>query len=476
MALKQLLIARRISELEAERQSLTAEYVEISGRREKWREREAAAVSALEEIDETTGAEERAAFEAETREIATLDTELCELEEKNSERVSAVDSELEALRSELSEIENRSKTHKVTSKTTVTKGENEMNIYNIPEYRSACREAARSDGGARFLEDVKAIMRGVSNVKLTVPTVMLPIVRERIGNYSKLKSLVNLKPIRGEGRQPILGAAPEAVWTETAGAFNELALDVAMVNLDGAKVAGMIPVPNPYLEDSNEDLAAIVLDYLGQSIGLALDKAIIYGTGKNMPVGIVTRLTQTTSPSWWDANAPAFTNLSASNVGKLSATSVTGTAAITEMLKILRKTKATYNVGNEERTWIMNQATWDGLKIDTLATNSAGAIVAGLDDRMPIIGGKVVTLEFIPDNVVVGGYLGHYTLGERAGVELRRSEHYRFGQDQTTFAGVARYDGKPISGEAFAAFSLSTTAISGTAVTFAEDTANKGEE
>ena len=31
---------------------------------------------------------------------------------------------------------------------------------------------------------------------------------------------------------------------------------------------------------------------LGQSIGLALDKAIVYGTGVKMPLGIVTRLAQ----------------------------------------------------------------------------------------------------------------------------------------------------------------------------------------
>ena len=52
----------------------------------------------------------------------------------------------------------------------------------------------------------------------------------------------------------------------------------------------------------------------------------------------------------------------------------------------------------------------------------------------------------------------------------------KFLDDQTVFAGVARYDGRPIAGEAFAAFSLNTTAVSGTAVTFAQDTANAASE
>ena len=37
-------------------------------------------------------------------------------------------------------------------------------------------------------------------------------------------------------------------------------------------------------------LAGEIIDALGRAIGLALDKAILYGTGTRMPLGIVTRL------------------------------------------------------------------------------------------------------------------------------------------------------------------------------------------
>ena len=58
------------------------------------------------------------------------------------------------------------------------------------------------------------------------------------------------------------------------------------------KVGGFIAIPNSTLEDSDIALANEILDGMGQGIGLAIDKAILYGTGTKMPVGIVKRFWQ----------------------------------------------------------------------------------------------------------------------------------------------------------------------------------------
>mgnify|MGYP002672431999 CR=1 FL=1 len=482
MALRQILITRRLKEIETERAILNADIAAVSERRVKWQAREAAAVAALEEINDDTPAEERAAFENETKEIEAEDAAIRADEEKNTARTADMDAEEKKLRDELSEIETRAaRSEKQTpaepkTKEKTMRGDITMDRYNA-EYRAKIADAWKDEGVRRWVDETcNLAIRGITNTSLAVPTVMLPILRERITNYSKLMPLVTVKAITGEGKQNIIGAAPEAVWTDTEGKFNELAFKLTQVKMAGEKVAGYIPVPNPYLQDSSEDLAALVVDMLGQAIGLAIDKAILYGTGTNMPVGIVPRLVAATSPTWWGAStAPAFTNLSATHVGKQSATSVTGNALLKEMLKILGTVKNVYNMGGEEKTWVMNPATWASIKVDTLASNAAGALVAGVNNTMPILGGNVVELTFMPENVIVGGYFGQYLLGERRGVEIRKSEHVKFLDDQTVFAGVARYDGRPIAGEAFAAFSLNSTAVSGTAVTFAEDTANAGD-
>ena len=90
---------------------------------------------------------------------------------------------------------------------------------------------------------------------------------------------------------------------------------------------------------------------------------------------------------------------------------------------------------------------------------------------MPVIGGAVELLDFVPANNIVGGWGQEYKLVQRKGIQIALSEHAQFIEDNTLFKGTSRWDGLPYYGEGFAAFSLTTTAVT-TSVTFAADTAN----
>lgn len=63
------------------------------------------------------------------------------------------------------------------------------------------------------------------------------------------------------------------------GAINELTFVFGQVTLDSYKVAGFIPVCNSMLEDSDIELASSIVEMLSESVGLAEDKAILYGKG-----------------------------------------------------------------------------------------------------------------------------------------------------------------------------------------------------
>ena len=91
---------------------------------------------------------------------------------------------------------------------------------------------------------------------------------------------------------------------------------------------------------------------------------------------------------------------------------------------------------------------------------------------MPIIGGAIEILNFIPDNVIVGGYGDGYVLLDRAEATFGSSEHYRFPDEQTAFRGSARYDGVPAIPEAFVAIDIAGGTVSADAVTFVTDLAN----
>lgn len=296
--------------------------------------------------------------------------------------------------------------------------------------------------------------RAISGTQYLIPDVMLDLLRENIIEYSKLYKHVNVQRLNGTGRMDIEGTIPEAVWTEMCANLNELDLSFTQITVDGYKVGGYFKICNAILQDSMIDLAREVLDVLGRAIGLALDKAILYGTGTKMPTGVVVALAAVT-------NTPNIV---------YHANSVVDTALWKAIVDDSGLADSKY--ARAEKVWCMNEKTRMYLIQNALAVNAAGAIVAGVDKSMPVIGGVIEVLPFMPDYVIVGGHFDMYLLAERRGIELATSEHAFFLADQTAFKGTARYDGKVVDTNAFVVIGVNGVQPDDDDVTFAEDTAN----
>lgn len=332
-------------------------------------------------------------------------------------------------------------------------------------------------------EDVKAYLaevrsciknkRELTNVGLTIPEVFIGIIKENVFEYSKLYKHVNVQPIAGNGREIVQGTVAEAIWTECCAILNEMSLAFNDVEVDCFKVAGYYKVCNAVLEDNDVDLATKLLEALSQAIGLAVDKAILYGRNaagtQKMPLGIMSRLAQTSEPSNYPATARPWEDLHTSNIISIAA-GLTGAALFKQIILASGAAKSDYSRG--EMVWVMNRKTYTSLVANTISVDAEGRVVSGVSDRMPVIGGIIEVLNFIPDNTIIGGYFDLYLLGERAGAKFAQSEHVFFIQDQTAFKGTARYDGQPVIAEAFVAIGLEGTTPSAAAVAFAPDKAN----
>lgn len=316
--------------------------------------------------------------------------------------------------------------------------------------------------------DIMTQKRTVSGAELTIPTVMLDLIKENILKYSKLIDKVRVVAVDGKARQTIMGTIPEAIWTEACATLNEIDIQFNQVEVDGYKVGGFVAVCNAVLEDSDIALATELISALGQAIGFALDKAILYGTGAKMPIGIATRLAQTVKPDNYQANNIPWVDLHTSNVKKIDATK-TGAAFYADLITAAAAAKSTYSRG--AKFWAMNETTYSALMAKSVAANANGAFVAGINGTMPIIGGDIVVLPFIPNNDIIGGYGDLYLLAERAGTTLAQSTEYKFVEDQTVFKGTARYDGLPVIPDGFVIINLNNEAPT-TSQTFAADTAN----
>lgn len=347
--------------------------------------------------------------------------------------------------------------------------------------RTAVRRYIQTQPDMMVREDVKDFLqsvrvmgaekRAVNNTELTIPVVMLPMIREVTYNYSKLLPRVNLQQVPGIARQNIMGHIPEAVWTEACATLNELDFGFSQIEVDGYKVGGFIPVCNATLEDSDANLSATIVDVIGWAIAKAVDKAIVYGTDTKMPMGFVTRLAQVSKPSDWSGNAPAWKALSTTNLIQISGKE--GKALFKEIALKAGIVRTPYSDG--PITWMMNEVTKSKIVAEGVEFNSSASIVSGISGTMPVIGGDIVTLDFMPDDDIAFGHLDLYLMAERAGVQIAMSEHARFVQDQTLFKGTARYDGMPVFGEAFAVMNINGKAPTTTA-TFPPDKANTASE
>ena len=171
------------------------------------------------------------------------------------------------------------------------------------------------------------------------------------------------------------------------------------------------------------------------------------------------------------AAARTWVDLHTKNIKALSS-GLTGANLIAAIVTAFGNAKGKYSRG--VKTWAMNEITYTALAAACVTTDAQGRIVTGVVDTMPVVGGAIEVLDFIPDNVIIGGYFDLYTLAERAGQKFATSEHYRFVQDQTVFKGTARYDGQPAIAEGFVAIGLANTTPNAS-MSFAPDTANEEE-
>ncbi len=470
MALKTMMLRRSIDKKRAELEELRKKDAEFQTREEEL---------------------ETAINEAETNEqeqVVSEEVEKYESEKKiHEEAKNVLSSEIEGLEAELEAAEAEAPTRRKPDFTHIERKEKTMpdiNIRSLPMHVRAFdalpmerrQEIVSQPEVKDFLAQFREMgrqQRAITGADLTIPIVFLDLISENMYRYSKLINRVRVRNVSGQARQTIAGIAPEAVWTEMCAAINELTFSFGQITVDGYKVAGYIPVCNSTLEDSDIELSAWVIEMISESLALSKDKAILYGKGASykMPMGIVTRLAQTSKPSDYPATAPEWEDLHTSNVIQLD-DELTGAAFWSALMLATGNTFTRYSRGNQ--FWAMNSKTYSLLKSKLITFTATGDIVANLFGTLPIVGGDVDILEFIPDGDIIGGYGDLYLWAQRSGSTIEMSRECQFIQDNTVFKGKERADGTPIIPGAFVAININGNAVT-TAMDFPADTANDAQ-
>lgn len=448
--LKALMLRKKINEAKKSLEDLRAKKSELETRAADLEKREAETAEAIEEAQTE---EEKAAVEEAVTAIEAEGESLENETAENDQAIADLENEVADLERQLEETEeNQTRGKSAPATPEVNKPEGaimaERTARKMFKTRSLNKMTEAERAGLVAREDVKTTLaefrsfiaqkRAITGGDLTIGTTILDLIRENVMEYSKLYSRVNLMSSNNKGRMIVQGVAPEAIWLECCDAIPEINLSFGQVELDCFKVGGYFAICNALVEDSDIDLLDALTVALMQALGKAIDKAIVYGTGVKMPTGVVTALADETT------GIPA-------NLITIPA-SATGEALFKAIVLASGKANSDYSRG--VKTWIMNETTYVKLISEAAEVDASGAIVSGVNGVMPIVGGDIIVLPFIPDNNIVLGYFDLYVLLERLGMVIDTSEHVRFLEDQTVLRGKARMDGKPAIVAAFVAIGL----------------------
>lgn len=452
--LKALMLRKKINDKKKEIEALRAATADFEAREAELKKREA---EIAESIEEASTEEEQAVVAEAVDSYEADDKALKDEKSENDQKIADLENEVEAMEAELAKVEEQQRAAApvaapetpvvINHEGTIIKSEERTNNHmfktrsiNIMTMEQRAALVAREDV-QKTLSEIRTLIkekRTVTGSEVFIGETVFDLIRENLIEYSKLYSRVRASFTKQNGRQPVEGAIPEAIWLECCDALQELDISFGSVELDCYKVGGFFAVCNARIEDADIDLLDVFTDALLAAIGMALDKAFIYGTGTKMPTGVVTAL------------ADATTGIPG-NLVTIPA-SAEGIALFKALILAGGKADGKYSRGR--KTWICNETTRTKLVAEGLEVTAAGTIVSAVEGSMPVDGGDLIVLNSLPDNNIVVGYWDLYAALIKKGMTTSVSTEYKFVEDQTVLKGVMRADGKPVIKGAFVAIGL----------------------
>ena len=406
-------------------------------KRQKLKDIETKAAEILKRSEDTQAALAEATTE---EDLNLLETEISGIEKEqqdNEAEKKTVEDEIAALEEELQDVTERA--DKTKQQTQRSKGANAemVNRLEVRELLKTGEYYKRSDV-IEFYDKFKNL-RAVTGGELTIPEVIVNRIMEILGDYSTLYPLVDKIRIKGTTRIIIDTDTTPATWVEQNAALPVGDVGtLATIDFDGFKVGKITFIDNYLLSDSYINLDTYVSQKIARAIALALDIAILNGTGAagKQPTGIIPSIPVGNQVSV-AGNAPLVDFVKP--IGLID----TGLDSVGEVVAVMKR--STY----------YNHFLEFSINVD-----GNGNVVGRLPNltRPDILGIRVVFNNSMAEDEVLYGDFQQYTLVERENIAVDSSDQVRFVEDQMAFRGKGRFDGKPTKADAFVLVTITAVA------------------
>ncbi|MDB8552162.1 phage major capsid protein [Turicibacter sanguinis] len=217
----------------------------------------------------------------------------------------------------------------------------------------------------------------------------------------------------------------------------ELSNGFTKENANLYKLSAFIPVSKAMLDLGPVWLDKFVRAMLSESIAIALELAIVDGTGKNQPIGMTKDLKGSVVEGVYpDKEATPLLSFDPTTLGTEVVAPLTrnGKRNVTKVLMIVNPLDY-----------------WQKIFGATTVLTTGGTYIHGV---LPIPG-DIVTSVAVPKGKMVAGMAKDYFMAIGSSAKIEHSDQYRFLEDERTYLTKQYANGKPKDNESFLLFDIS---------------------
>lgn len=313
------------------------------------------------------------------------------------------------------------------------------------------RNILASRGAAQLTQEERAFYeeaiskRGFADLDATLPTTVFDRVFEDLAQNHPLLNEIRFENTTATQEWIMRKTNCEAAWwgTLTDTIKKELEHGFEKTKTDLYKLSAYMPVSKSMLDLGPEWLDRYVRTVLYESIAIALELAIIAGTGKDQPIGMMKNLKGSVVEGVYPDKIPVvLPDFKPETLGAKIMAPLTkdGKRTVPQVLIIVNPVDY-----------------WEKIFPSTTVLTSNGNYVYGV---LPIPG-KIIQSVAIQKGKMVAGMAKDYFIGIGSTGKIETSEHYRFLEDETTYLCKQYATGKPKDNDAFILFDITnfTTVI-----------------
>lgn len=230
----------------------------------------------------------------------------------------------------------------------------------------------------------------------------------------------------------------EAAWwgTLTSAITKKLEVAFKKEKTELYKLSAFVPVCKSMLDLGPAWLDKFVREILMESLAVALELAIVAGTGKEQPIGMIKNLSGAVIEGVYpDKTAKAITDLKPATLGKeiMAPLTKNGTRTVASVLMIVNPVDY-----------------WEKIFAATTMLTNTGTYVYGV---LPIPA-EIIQSVAVPSGKMIAGMAKDYFMGVGSTQKIDYSDQYKFLEDERTYMAKQYANGKPQDNESFLLFDI----------------------